>query len=78
MYGQASAFGTGRTYVLPTVPGSSLPLVPTGGYANEAALAAVPGAEILPYGDVGAGASPDTYVFSKITPTRNLFRITIP
>ncbi len=77
-YGQASAFGSGRTYVLPTAPGTSLPRVPRGGYTSEAELAAVRGVEILPYGDVGAATSPDTYVFSKITPTRNLFRITLP
>jgi Tol biopolymer transport system component len=77
-YGQASAFGTGRTYALPTAPGTTIPVVPPGGFANEAALAEVPGVEILPYADVDPGPTLDTYVFSKATTTRNLYRIPLP
>ncbi len=77
-YGQASAFGTGRTYALPTAPGTALPVVPPGGFADEAALAAVPGVAILPYGDISAGPTLDTYVFSNATTTRNLYRIPLP
>jgi len=47
-------------------------------FANEAALAAVPGVEILPCGDAGPGPTMDTYVFSKATTTWNLYRIPLP
>ena len=74
-YGQASAFGTGQTYVLPLAPGSVLPPIPPGGFRTEADVAAVPGAQVLPYGDVALGPSPSVYVYSRITTTRNLYRI---
>jgi Tol biopolymer transport system component len=74
-YGQASAFAFGRTYVVPLASGSVLPEIPPGGFKSESELAALPGVEILPYGDVAVGSSPSTYVFSRVTTTRNLYRI---
>lgn len=46
--GQASAFGFGRTYVLPLDAGSVLPRMPPGGLRTEAEIAAIPGVEICP------------------------------
>jgi len=40
-----------------------------------AEIAASPGVEILPYGDLAFGSTPGMYAFSKITVTRNLYRI---
>ena len=77
-YGQASAFGVGRTYVLPLAPGSVLPRIPAGGFRTEAEVAAQPGVEVLPYGDLAPGPSPSVYAFSRITTTRNLYRIPLP
>jgi serine/threonine protein kinase len=74
-YGQASAFAVGRTYVLPLAPGSVLPPMPPGGYRTEGDIAAVPGVQVLPYGDVASGPSPSVYAFSRVTTTRNLYRI---
>jgi hypothetical protein len=75
-YGQASAFADGRTYVLPLAPGSPLPAaLPPGGFRSESEVAAVPGVQVLPYGDVALGPSPSTYVFSRVTTTRNVYRI---
>jgi len=74
-YGQASAFGTGRTYVLPLAKGSVLPAIPDGGFRDEQQLAAAPGVEILPYGDVTLASAPGVYAFSRVTTTRNLYRI---
>ena len=74
-YGQASAFGTGRTYVLPLAKGSVLPPIPEGGFRTEADVAALPGVEVLPLGDVSLGSSPGVYAFSRTTTTRNLYRI---
>jgi eukaryotic-like serine/threonine-protein kinase len=71
----ASAFGFGRTYVMPLEPGSTLPRMPAGGFKSEAELAAWPGVQVLPYGDLAVGAIPGLYAYSKITVTRNLYRI---
>jgi len=55
--------------------GSVLPAIPDGGFRDEQQLAAAPGVEILPYGDVTLASAPGVYAFSRITTTRNLFRI---
>ena len=75
-YGQASAFSVGRTYVLPVRKGA-LPDIPAGGFPTEADIAAMPGVQVLPYGDVGPGPVPSIYAYSKLTTTRNLYRIPI-
>ena len=74
-YGAASAFGFGRTYILPVPPGQVLPAIPPAGFQSEAEIAAVPGVELIPYGDVALGPTPGVYAFSKVTTTRNLYRI---
>jgi len=71
----ASAFGMGRTYVIPLRDGSMLPDIPAGGFGSEAEIAALPGVEVIPFGDVMLGRSPGTYAFSRETVTRNLYRI---
>jgi Tol biopolymer transport system component len=65
----------GRTYVLPLANGSMLPHIPAGGFRTEAEIAALPGVEIIPHGDVGPGPSPDVYVYSRETVSRNIYRI---
>jgi len=65
---------TGRTYILPTRPGSMLPEMPAGGFRSEAQLAAVPGVRIIQAADVHPGPTPDVYVYSRETTQRNLFR----
>jgi hypothetical protein len=72
------AFAMGRTYVLPVQEGSMLPRVPAGGFRSEAELAAVPGVEVLPHGDVTLGPTPGVSAFSRINVTRNLYRIPLP
>ena len=76
-YGAASAFGDGRTYVIPLAPATELPDIPEGGFAGEAQVAAVPGVQVLPYGDVVLGATETGYAFSRMSTTRNLYRIPI-
>jgi hypothetical protein len=66
---------SGRTYVLPLANGSMLPHIPAGGFRTEAEIAALPGVEIIPHGDVGPGPSPDVYVYSRETVSRNIYRI---
>lgn len=75
--GDVSAFGAGRTYVIPLHKGALLPPMPPGGFHSEEELAAIPGVQVLPYGDVGPGPTSDVYVFSRMTTTRNLYRIPI-
>jgi dipeptidyl aminopeptidase/acylaminoacyl peptidase len=77
-FGDATAFGFGRTYVIPLAPGETLPPMPTGGFTSEGQLAALPGVQILPYGDLALGPTPEVYAFSRMTITRNLYRIPIP
>jgi serine/threonine protein kinase len=74
-YGAATGFSLGRTYVLPVAPGTVLFDVPPSGFRSEAELAAAPGVEIIPHGDVALGPAPGVYAFSKVTTTRNLYRI---
>jgi eukaryotic-like serine/threonine-protein kinase len=76
-YLQSSAFGVGRSYVLRLSAGSVLPPVPAGGFRTEADIAALPGVEVLPYGDLALGPTPSVYAFSRLTTTRNLYRIPI-
>ena len=64
-----------RTYVLPLANGSMLPPIPSGGFLTYAEIAALPGVEIIPHGDVGPGPSANVYVFSRITAVRNIFQI---
>ena len=71
-----SAFGFGSTYELPLTPGSMLPQTPAGGFASEQALAAWPGVRVIPYGDFADGPN-GMSAFSKITVSRNLYRIPI-
>ena len=76
--GDASAFGFGRTYLIPLTAGAMLPRAPADGFQREEELAAIPGVQVLPYADLGAGLSPDIYAFSRTTTTRNLYRIPLP
>ncbi len=72
--GAASAFAVGRTYVLPVADGT-LPKIPPGGFRSETDLAKVPGVQVFPHGDFAPGPSAASYVFSRETITRNLYRI---
>jgi hypothetical protein len=76
--GEASAFGFGRTYVIPLAAGAMLPPAPHDGFQTQDQVAAIRGVQVLPYADVGAGLTPDIYAFSRTTTTRNLYRIPLP
>jgi Tol biopolymer transport system component/predicted Ser/Thr protein kinase len=73
--GEQSAFGNGVTYVMPIPAGSTLPQIPSGGLRSHEEIAALPGVETLPYGDVALGPTPGTYAYSREVVTRNLYRI---
>jgi serine/threonine protein kinase/Tol biopolymer transport system component len=65
----------GRTYILPTAPGSDFPELPPGGFKSEAEIAAVPGVRVIDAADIGPGPSADVYAFSREVVQRNLYRI---
>ena len=71
----ASAFGAGRTYVIPLRSGSLLPDIPARGFRSDAEIARLPGVEVIPYSDVALGPTRGTYAFSRETVSRNLYRI---
>jgi serine/threonine protein kinase/Tol biopolymer transport system component len=73
--GMQSAGAYGKTYVLPVPRGKMLPDIPAGGFPSEAAIAALPGVHLIDSADVGPGASPDVYAFSRQTIHRNLYRV---
>ena len=75
---EESAFAYGRTYIIPLQNGAVLPRIPQGGYRTEAEIAAIPGVEVLAYGDLAPGPTPETYAFSRTTINRNLYRIPLP
>jgi eukaryotic-like serine/threonine-protein kinase len=68
-----SFMGNARTYVLPIVPGSDLPKLPSSGFQSERELRAV--ATQVVEGAVSPGPDRSRYAFSKIASHRNLYRI---
>jgi Tol biopolymer transport system component len=76
--GFSNGGAAGRTYVLPTRPGTMLPDLPAGGFRTEAELSAAPRVRVIEAADVGPGPTPDVYVFSRDSVQRNLYRIPIP
>ena len=68
----------GKTYVLPVTGGRMLPRIPDGGFRSEADLTATPGAEVIDSYDVALGPSPGTYVYSRQSVQRIVYRIPIP
>ena len=70
--------GVGRTYVLPTRPGSLFPDLPAGGFRSAAELTAVPGVRVIDAADIDPGPSPDVYAYSREVVQRNLYRIPLP
>ena len=75
MRGFQSAGAYGKTYVLPVPHGKMLPDIPAGGFASEAAVAALPAVRVINSADVAPGPAPDIYAFSRQTIHRNLYRV---
>ena len=76
--------GNAATYALPLPRGSLFPKTPPGGFATMADLSAYPGAKPAPrdmgplFGPTNAALSPTTFVFTRSTTRRNLYRIPLP
>ena len=68
----------GQSYLIPLVPGQTLPSIPAGGFRSEEDLARLPGARKTDELNVIPGPSLDVYAFYRSTTQRNLYRIPVP
>jgi hypothetical protein len=68
----------GQTLVVPLSPGHLLPESFFKGFPSHAEIARMPGARVIPSGDVAAGPTGDVYAFTRETVQRNLYRIPVP
>jgi eukaryotic-like serine/threonine-protein kinase len=69
--------GSGRTYVLPTLPSTMFPAIPPGGFKSPEQIAGVPGVRTIDAADVNLGPTPDVYTFSREVIQRNLYRVSL-
>lgn len=76
--GMQSARASGRTYVIPLARGKLFPPIPPDGFHSQAEIAALPGVHVIEVADIFPGSMPGTYVFSRETVQRNLYRIPLP
>jgi hypothetical protein len=63
------------TYLMSIPPGRGVPALPRTGLSNLAQLVVSKNASVIPAHVVGAGRTPDTYVYVKETVQRDLYRI---
>ena len=64
----------GRTYVMPTRAGNSLP-VPASGVSSEKDVAALPGVKVIEQWPLYPGLDASIYAFAKEGVQRNLYRV---
>jgi len=75
-FGSVSDADERRTYVVPIPAGELLPAVFTGNrLVSESEVARAPGVRVVSRGFASLGPDPDTFVYTKTTVHRNLFRI---
>lgn len=73
--GWMNLFGSGRTYILPTRPGTMFPAIPPGGFQSPDQIANAPHVRMIEAADIDLGPTPDVYAFSREVIQRNLYRI---
>jgi Tol biopolymer transport system component/predicted Ser/Thr protein kinase len=66
------------TYAIPLQPGQVLPPIPASGFPSKEAVAALPGARLLPVENVYPGPNPSIYAFVKVSTQRNIYRVPVP
>jgi Tol biopolymer transport system component len=66
--------GSTKTVALPLHPGS-IPAIAVKGLSSEEEFARLPGARVIPEGDIFPGTTPAKYVFARGNARTNLFRI---
>ncbi|MFI5059593.1 MAG: protein kinase [Candidatus Acidiferrales bacterium] len=67
--------GSGRTYILPTRPGTMFPAIPPGGFQSPDQITNAPHVRVIEAADIDLGPTPDVYAFSREVIQRNLYRI---
>jgi hypothetical protein len=66
------------TYAIPLLPGQMLPAIPAGGFPSKAAVAALPGAQLISDETVYPGPNPSVYAVAKMSAQRNIYRVPVP
>jgi len=69
---------SGRSYIVPLLPGEALPAIPAGGFDSEAEVAGLPGARRTDALEAVPGSSSGVYAFYRRTTQSYLDRIPIP
>ena len=67
-----------KAYVLPLSPGQMVPDSIVDGLPSEQEILKLPGARVIPLGNVVPGPTADIYAFTRQSVQRNLYRIPVP
>jgi len=67
-----------KAYVLPLAPGQLVPESIVHGLPSEPEILKLPGARVIPLGNVVPGPTADIYAFTRESVQRNLYRIPVP
>ena len=76
--GKGAAANLEKAYVLPLSPGQMVPESIVQGLPSEQEILKLPGARVIPLGNVVPGPTADIYAFTRQTVQRNLYRIPVP
>jgi len=64
-------------YAIPLQPGRMLPPIPASGFPSKEAVAALPGAQLVPNDFAFPGPNPGLYAFMKVSAQRNIYRVPV-
>jgi hypothetical protein len=64
-------------YAIPLPPGRMLPPIPAAGFPSKEAVAALPGAQLIPQEAAFPGPNPAVYAFMKVSAQRNIYRVPV-
>ena len=67
-----------KAYILPLSPGQMVPESIVHGLPSEQEILKLPGARVIPLGNVVPGPTADIYAFTRESVQRNLYRIPVP
>ena len=67
-----------KAYVFPLSPGQMVPESIVDGLPSEKEILKLPGARVIPLGNVEPCPTADTYAFTRQSVQRNLYRIPVP
>ena len=67
-----------KAYILPMSPGQMVPESIVDGLPSEPEILKLPGARVIPLGNVVPGPTADIYAFTRESVQRNLYRLPVP